>query len=267
MSFYLFNFWIGGPYEARAVEAAARLRAHVRAAIDARLAATSEVPDDVLQRVIDQAQSERAPGGAAPLSDEDRDAIASQLLGLLSGSIVATIGTFLNALGVLLELPAARRAELSLACGDDAPPERLDRLVTEACRLGGAYPPMLYRVASEEVALAPGAPDPRVVPRGAWVVSVPWLANFDARRFPQPWRFRPERFEGALPCPPPLLFGSGVHRCLAEHLGHALVREMIRALFRRPGLRRAPGPEGRLSRGPKGVIPDGDFPRRLMLRW
>ena len=262
MSFYLFNFWIGGPYEVSATEAAARLRLHLRAVIDERLRSTGDLPDDVLQRVIDRTQSSAA---GEPLSEQAKDGIASHLLGLLSGSIVATVGTFLNAVMALLELPPDRRAELQRACRGETPSEVLDHWVTEACRVGGAFPPMLYRVAAEDVALAPGTPHTRMVARGSYVVSVQWLANLDPRRYPLPWRLRPERFTDASPAPPPMLFGAGVHRCLAEHLGQAIIREMIRALFARPNVRRASGADGVLKRGRAGVTPDGNFAQRLVL--
>jgi cytochrome P450 len=249
----------------RAQEAAARLRAHLRGCIDERENTPDDVPDDVLQRVIDQTRSNAGPG--RPLDGPSRDAIASHLLGLLSGSIVATIGTFLGAIDVLVDLPAARLRELREVCQDPGHTERLDRWVDEACRLGGAYPPMLYRIAAQDVALTPEEPEVHLVARGALVVSVPYLANFDLRCFERPWRFEPERFEGPSPAPKPLLFGSGVHRCLAEHLGHTMIREMIRALFARPGVRRLPGAEGHLQRGPKGTIPGGDFARRMLVRF
>jgi cytochrome P450 len=222
----------------------------------------------VLQRVIDQARSSAGPG--RPLSAKAHDDIASHLLGLLSGSIVATIGTFLNAVDVLVDLPAERLRELRDLCRAPREPnhtDRLDRWVDEACRLGGAYPPMLYRVAAQDVALTPQEPEVHLVARGALVVSVPWLANFDPRRYQRPWRFEPQRFEGASPASKPLLFGSGVHRCLAEHLGHTMIREMIRALFSKSCVRRVPGPEGHLQRGPKGTIPGGDFARRMLVRF
>jgi cytochrome P450 len=127
---------------------------------------------------------------------------------------------------------------------------------------------MLYRVAAEDVALSPNEPHRKLVARGSYVVNVQWLANFDPKAYSSPWRLSPERFEnadGRTPCPPPLLFGAGVHRCLAEHLGHAMIREMIRALFAQPGVRRVDGPEGTLQPGEKGTIPYGNFAQRMLV--
>ena len=265
MSFYLFNFWIGGPYEVQAVAAGERLRRILRRQVDDRLS-MAEPPDDVLQRVLLQTAADFPSGARLP--DEEREKVASHLLGLLSGSIVATIGTFLNAVRALLELPASRLAELQTACTDDAHPERLDHWVREACRIGGSFPPALYRVASDDVELSPSRPHRKLVARGSYVVNVQWLANFDPQKYRRAWRLRPERFEvppGAPPCPLPLLFGAGVHRCLAEHLGHAIIVEMIRALFAQSGVRRADGAEGKLQPGPKGEIPYGNFAQRMVL--
>jgi cytochrome P450 len=93
---------------------------------------------------------------------------------------------------------------------------------------------------------------------------MPILANFDASVFPSAEAFDPNRNESKETAP--LLFGWARHRCLGEHMAELLMLEMTKALFSRD-VERAPGSAGRIAKGSPGTIPDGDYARRLLIRF
>ena len=62
------------------------------------------------------------------------------------------------------------------------------------------------------------------IPKGAWVMANVWAFNHDEERYPEPFEFRPERYEtgeGKVPQPDPteLVFGFG-RRYVAHHHRH-----------------------------------------------
>ena len=62
-----------------------------------------------------------------------------------------------------------------------------------------------------------------------------------------------------------MLFGYGTHMCQGKDIAEELMTQMALALFSRQNLRRARGLRGYVSKGPKGVIPEGFYPRSLIL--
>ena len=77
---------------------------------------------------------------------------------------------------------------------------------------------------------------------------------FDSRAVDDPGAFRPDReFDY-------LHFGRGLHQCQGRLINHVQVPELVAALLRLPGLRRAAGSEGR-------VLYDGPFPDRFILEF
>jgi cytochrome P450 len=100
--------------------------------------------------------------------------------------------------------------------------------------------------------------------RGAWVLTLPIFANYDERVFPKSDHFNPLREYGK--DQGPLLFGWAQHKCLGTHMAELLMLEMLKALFVK-GIERAPGPDGKVKNGTTGVIPDGDYPARLIVRF
>jgi cytochrome P450 len=161
----------------------------------------------------------------------------------------------------LLDLPGDERAALRKAAqlNDDA---TVQRFLLEAARFS-AYPPTLYRHTLTPFVFHAGTRHEAKSERGAWVLTLPIFANYDARVFPNPEHFNPMREypDGK----GPLLFGWSQHRCLGEHLAILLMVEMLKALFAK-GVERLPGPDGKAKNGESGVIPDGDYPARLVVR-
>nr|MBP6529411.1 cytochrome P450 [Burkholderiales bacterium] len=98
----------------------------------------------------------------------------------------------------------------------DAP--RLDYLqatIKEAMRL---YPPvaaLMSRRAVRDVQIGEWT-----IPRGSLVRIAPWVAHHDARWFPDPESFRPERFVASAESPPRgawMPFGAGPRVCIGQH--------------------------------------------------
>ena len=90
----------------------------------------------------------------------------------------------------------------------------LDAAVREALRLVAVIP-SLARVATSSLDF-----DDFVVPAGTMVVGAIYLAHRRAESFPEPLRFRPERFLGAKPSQYQWLpFGGGARRCIGLHFG------------------------------------------------
>jgi cytochrome P450 len=257
MSYFLFNFWIGGPYRAAAVDAGAAIGAHLRTLVRERVAdieAKRPVREDALGRMVMQLYSPGQPF--------DESLAVRTMGGIVSGATVAGIGTFVQAVDRLLDLPPRLRRKLQQAALTQQDVV-VRRFVREAARFS-AYPPTLYRHAAQPFVFAPGTEREKEVERGAWVLTMPILANYDASVFPDPEMFDPDRKESKEAAP--LLFGWARHRCLGEHMAEVLMVEMTKRLFARD-VERAPGAAGRLTAGTPGQIPDGDFARRLIVRF
>lgn len=124
----------------------------------------------------------------------------------------------------------------------------LSASLQEALRL---YPPIIatfMRTARQDVTL--GA---HRVPRGASVSILTVTLQHDARRFPEPEAFRPERFLPGAPDVPRgafLPFGAGGHVCIGQHFAMVELALAAALLLRRFDLAPLPGdslPEPRVD--------------------
>lgn len=127
-----------------------------------------------------------------------------------------------------------------LPTGDDVPALTYTRMVlSESMRL---FPPawILGREATEDMELAGWE-----IPRGATVLTPPWVVHRDPRWWPEPRAFRPERWAEEDPARPRyayLPFGAGSRICIGEHFAWmegALLLATLAARWR-PAL--VPGP-------------------------
>jgi cytochrome P450 len=76
------------------------------------------------------------------------------------------------------------------------------------------------------------------------------LLHRDARAFPDPDAFRPERWEtGAADETAYLPFGGGARRCVGEPLAHLYFETLLPAILRRVGVRRVLPAERMVLRG------------------
>jgi cytochrome P450 len=218
---------------------AAELRAYVEQAIAARKRDRGR-HDDVLERCL-RFQDMGLPG----MSDRE---IRNNLIGLIVGAmpqasmlIPRLFEILLDRPQVLAEAQAAARAE------DDT---AVARYVFEASRFW-PLAPGLFRQCEEDYRLAGGTWRSRVIPRGALVLAATRSAMFDGRRVEDPRSFRTDRPDHAY-----LHFGYGQHECFGLYMNRVMVPEICKAVLKLPGLRRAPGPEGRLRMDEEfGIFP------------
>jgi cytochrome P450 len=231
-----FQFADGGndpALRAEVDEIAPALRAHIDGEIQRRRAAP--VKDDVLGRCLGLQAA-----GESGYSDVE---IRTALMGFIVGGPPQPPMVVPQALEQLLRRPdALAGAQEAARAGNDA---LLAGYVFEAMRfdpLAPALPP----VATADGKLAAGTPRETAVKKGAHVMAALSSAMMDERQVPEPRRFDPRRR------PPEFMhFGSGHHTCFGIHINKAILPRMLKPLLSRPNLRRAPGPDGHLSkRGP-----------------
>lgn len=212
--------------------------AQVRSRKEARSAGEPRV-DHVLDRLIDSAKGD--------------ETITRLLVGTLSGTIIPTGWIFIEAVDRLLRLPPRRLAALMrhAADGDRA---RVRGYVLEAARFF-PFPPVLLRRATRSTTIGD-----RRVEAGTPIVLMLTAASMDWRQFPRPLHFDPERSDEDS-----LIFGYGTHHCMGRAIGETILTEMATALFATPGLRRASGARGFLEYWPSDAVPDGPYPKHLVL--
>ena len=109
----------------------------------------------------------------------------------------------------------------------------------EAMRL---YPP-IGALMSRRV-IAPLQLGPWTVPKGAMLRISPWVIHRDARWYPEPEAFRPERFSAAATPPPRgawLPFGTGPRVCIGQHFAMLEMTLVAAMLLQRYELSCVPG--------------------------
>jgi len=172
--------------------------------------------------------------------------IRSVMMGMISGFAPTNLLAAGNCLDVVLSMPEARTAVVNAVKGGDA--AALDRAVLEAMR----FKPIFvgpFRYAAADAVIARGTPRERFVPKGATVMPSILSAMFDAEAVVDPETYDPGRS-----CRDYMVYGHGIHWCIGSAIARVQIGECFRALFQRPGLRRAEGRAGRLSR--RGAFPE-----------
>lgn len=172
------------------------------------------------------------------------------LVGHMNILFVAANEAAYNALAWLLFLLSQHPAimgdlldELRGVLHGDAPsPEQLarlpllDRVVKEGMRL---LPPVVYgiRINAEPVTFGPYD-----VPRGSTIWFSHYVTHMLPDLYPQPRRFRPERWEGLSPSPYAYLpFGAGPRACIGGVLAGMEIRVILAMIAQRYRLTLAPG--------------------------
>ena len=182
-----------------------RLDALVRAEVD---------PESVLAML----RAARHEDGSAPTPRELRD----QLVTLLAAGHETTATALAWALERLARHPAALAR---LRDGDDA---LLDATVKEVLRVR----PVL--TVAPRQAVVPYRIGPYELPAGTHVAPSIYLVHRRPELWPQPTRFRPERFLDGAPEPFSWIpFGGGVRRCAGAAFAALEMREVLRAVAER----------------------------------
>lgn len=184
------------------------------------------------------------------LSEDDRslalsdDEIRAILLGMVVGFVPTNGVGGAKMIEEILRHPKAFKWACKVAREGNA--EALEAILLEAGRLNPGLAPGQWRYCRIGATIAG-----RDIPAGATVMVSTMSAMRDPRRWTAPGRFDPERGQE-----PGLIFGDGVHSCIGKYLAMRIIREAMLPLFAQPGLRVAPGPNGRMKRV-------GYFTRRL----
>jgi cytochrome P450 len=132
---------------------------------------------------------------------------------------------------------AAQTADLKL----------LDRVIKESMRMLTATPVLFIRVLAREAQLGP-----YVLPEAANVVLSPLVTHRDPDRFPEPSRFRPERWEGLSPTLYEYLpFGAGPRMCLGTGFANLALRLLLPMILQRYRFTLAYGAD--ISRKVRGI--------------
>lgn len=212
--------------------AAAQFRAYLDGLIAARKAmeTVDEGPDDFLGRLLDLQETEEPS-----LTDGD---LRHNLIRLLSAWVPTTSKVMALAIEELFRRPVELAGAQRAARDDD------DGLVAaylfEALRF---RPPTIFlaRRCLADATVAQGTPYETRVREGAFVVVASQSAMMDERFVKDPHVFRTDR-----PRSDYLLFGHQPHVCFGEAINRVQIPMMGKALLRRSGFQRAPGPPGRL---------------------
>jgi cytochrome P450 family 135 len=169
---------------------------------------------DIVSLLIAARREDGSPLGEAELRDELLTLLTD---GPTSTSLAWTFERLLRNPGTLA------RARREIEAGDDA---YLDAVVKETLRLRPPVPVVVRRL------LAPLRLAGRDLPAGTVVAPCIHLLHRDPRHYPEPARFRPERFlerpAGTYTWIP---FGGGVRRCLAASYAELEMKRVLREVL------------------------------------
>ena len=187
---------------------------------------------------------------SAPETALDAAGIRRNIAGLIVGAIDTTSECVANAIDFLLDRPDLLARAAAAARGGALDDVR--GFVFEALRFN-PQAPFLTRVALAPTVIAHGAERETAVPAGTPVIAALMSAMFDPAELDAPMDFNSAR-----PARHYLHFGYGMHQCFGRHINRLQLPLVSRVILRLPGLRRAPGEEGR-------VKSDGPFPDHLFV--
>lgn len=180
---------------------------------------STESKHDILDMLL-AARDDQPDSGSATLTSPEVHANCHVLFGAGFDTAASALTWWIGLMATHPDIAARVRLEID-AAGSDAAAETIARLpylnatLKEAMRL---YPPstgLITRVAQKDLKLGEVA-----IPKGTLVVVPIWHLHHDARSFPEPLAFQPDRFmPGAASFPRGgyLPFGAGPHVCLGQH--------------------------------------------------
>ncbi len=210
--------WVPSPQRKRIAEAIGLFDKIIYELIDQRTPNDPNAPKDLLQRMVDAVDEE---GDGKGLSrTEVRDELVTMFIAGHETTSQALTWTWY----LLSQNPAAERKlheELDRVLGGRAPTyddlpklQYTEQVLKESMRI---YPPvfMLARRAEEQATIGD-----YTIPAGSEVVMWLYMTHHDARWYPEPEKFRPDRFspenEKKLPKLAYLPFGAGARACIGK---------------------------------------------------
>lgn len=211
-----------------AEEAAAALRRYVESLMAARRRAleTGTAGDDVLTRLMTMARR----------GEVDEDLVRRNYTGLLIVSHAVVVNAMALAVDELLRRPDALAGARAVAAVADS--TGMTGYALEALRFSPVFP-LLSRFSPRPTDLVDGAGKSHPIPAGASIIVGTIAGMCDPGVFRDPAQFDPTRELRNY-----LIFGHGTHACFGLHIAATEMPEMLIALFKLPGLRRAPGELG-----------------------
>jgi cytochrome P450 len=231
--------WVPTPRNRRMNAAVASLDALIYQIIARRRA--GEPRDDLLGTLLAAQDDDGARMSDGQLRDE---AMTLFLAGHETTALALAHTLYL--LGTHPEVAERLRAELDAVLGDRLPTADdaralpfTERVLKESLRL---YPPAWTtgREAAEEVEVGGYR-----IPKGAQILASPWVVQRDARWFPDPERFDPDRWEGARGKETPRFayfpFGGGPRVCIGSHFAMLEATLMLALIARRWRVELLPG--------------------------
>lgn len=253
-------FDIPGTPHARLIRLSARVLALLQALLDDK------------RRHLDGARDAFAlmvragEGDASPLSDEELLGEALTLFVAGHDTQARTLAWTLFLLERHPKVLADVVDEVDAVLGGAPPaPEHLprlvlvDRVLKESMRVLTPAPVTFIRVCQTEARLGP-----HTLPRGASVLLSPFVTHRDPGLFPEPARFRPQRWEHLQPTPHEYLpFGAGPRMCIGAGFAAMAMRLVLPMILQRFRLALVHG--ARVSRVVRGNIlaPRHGLPMRV----
>jgi cytochrome P450 len=193
------------------------------ALLDEHIATTRADPrlaerQDVLAMLV-QARDEH---GEALSADDLRD----DLIALIGAGHETTAAAIAWGAALLAHNEDVR--ERATAAAHENDDHYLGALVKEVLRIRSPLPVAAGRVLSEPFAIGRHS-----IPAGTTLLIDAWGVHHDPRIYPEPERFRPERFLAEAPAPYTWLpFGGGAHRCIGSALAELEIKAALSTILR-----------------------------------
>lgn len=230
----------------------------LRAILRQKMAAPDPSRTDILALLL----SARDEEGRAMTEDELRDELVTMLIAGHETTATALAWVFAFVLQhrdvaarLADELAGAQRADGEIDVAKLTSNEYLDAVVKESLRLRPIVPDVVRRVQSP-ITIAGYE-----IPEGAFLTPCIHLAHRRAESWPEPDRFRPERFLGAKIDPYAWLpFGGGIRRCLGMAFALYEMKIVIGVTLLRARLRLATSDPLKVVRRSVTLAPAGGTP-------
>jgi cytochrome P450 len=229
------------PWKASKRRAMAALDGLIRGHIAARRSHLGAAPDDLLNMLMQLRHEDGQPLSDTELRDE---CMTTFLAGHETSAAALTWWGWCMAANPAAAAQASAEVERVLGGRkpgfDDLPAlSYLGQTIKETLRLYPAAPALMSRRTTAPIEIAG-----LTVPAGALIRLTPGVTQRDARWFPEPEAFRPERFApdaAEIPRGAYLPFGAGPRVCLGSHFAQTEISLIAALLLQRYELRAVPG--------------------------